>query len=73
MAETKSSMPVAEIAAGKLQGEQRAGVIAFHGVPYAAAPVGTLRFAAPQPVPAMVRHSRCIAACGKPAARTVAS
>ncbi len=52
MAETKSSMPVAEIAAGKLQGEQRTGVIAFHGVPYAAAPVGTLRFAPPQPAPA---------------------
>jgi para-nitrobenzyl esterase len=33
-----------------LRGEQRANVLAFHAVPYAAPPLGALRFAAPQPV-----------------------
>jgi para-nitrobenzyl esterase len=38
------------IADGDLQGEERDGVRVFTGIPYAAAPVGGLRFAPPQPV-----------------------
>jgi para-nitrobenzyl esterase len=34
---------------GILEGNQRQGVFRFRGVPYASAPVGTLRWAAPQP------------------------
>lgn len=46
---TDSQMPLAEVAAGKLHGERRANVLAFHAIPYAAPPVGALRFAPPQP------------------------
>jgi para-nitrobenzyl esterase len=48
-------IPTTEVATGRLQGlSYRAGrsqrpVRAFHGVPYAADPVGPLRFRAPQP------------------------
>ncbi|MGA8370516.1 MAG: carboxylesterase family protein [Acidimicrobiales bacterium] len=47
--------PTVEVATGRLQGlSARAGrskrtVLAFHGIPYAADPVGPLRFRAPQP------------------------
>jgi para-nitrobenzyl esterase len=41
--------PVAKIDTGALQGTTSGGVIAFKGVPYAAAPVGALRWRAPQP------------------------
>ncbi|WP_089104879.1 carboxylesterase/lipase family protein [Streptomyces hyaluromycini] len=34
---------------GLLEGDQRSGVFRFRGVPYAAPPVGDLRWAAPQP------------------------
>jgi len=44
--------PIVEIATGKLRGEQRANVQAYYAVPYAAPPVGALRFAAPQPATA---------------------
>lgn len=37
---------------GQIGGEQRDGLVAFLGVPYAAAPQGELRYAAPQPHPA---------------------
>jgi para-nitrobenzyl esterase len=37
---------------GRLRGTRTNGVAVFRGVPYAAAPVGSLRFAPPQPVPA---------------------
>jgi para-nitrobenzyl esterase len=37
---------------GQLRGVRTDGVAVFRGVPYAAAPVGPLRFAPPQPVPA---------------------
>jgi para-nitrobenzyl esterase len=50
------------IAAGKLEGVgmQAAGVREFRGVPYAAAPIGPLRWAAPQPMQrwAGVRQAR---------------
>ena len=38
--------------AGNLRGVCENGIAVFRGVPYAAAPVGELRFAPPQPVPA---------------------
>ncbi|MBX9825101.1 MAG: carboxylesterase family protein [Xanthobacteraceae bacterium] len=37
---------------GELRGARENGVVVFRGVPYAAAPVGELRFAPPQPVQA---------------------
>lgn len=36
---------------GAIRGRERAGVASFRGIPYAAAPEGALRFAAPQPAP----------------------
>ncbi len=43
--------PIAEIDSGKVRGLLLAnGVTAFHAIPYAAPPLGFLRFAAPQPV-----------------------
>ena len=38
--------------AGELRGACENGIAVFRGVPYAAAPVGELRFSPPQPVPA---------------------
>ena len=35
---------------GKLEGEQQSGMYVFRGVPYARAPIGELRFRAPEPV-----------------------
>lgn len=41
-----------DIAAGRIRGTREGDVCAFHAVPYAAPPIGPLRFAAPQePVP----------------------
>ena len=42
-------MTQARVEQGVLGGNQRAGVFRFRGVPYAAAPVGKLRWAAPRP------------------------
>lgn len=42
-------MPVVETASGKLQGFVQDSAVAFFGIPYAAAPVGRLRYRAPQP------------------------
>ena len=43
------SRPVIEIANGKLQGVERSGVQSYKGIPYAAPPLGTLRWRPPQP------------------------
>ena len=44
-----SAPPVAKLDAGVVQGEIRQDVLAFRGIPYAAAPVGSLRWKAPAP------------------------
>jgi len=44
--------PVAQSSSGALQGVEDCGVAVFRGVPYAAAPIGALRFLPPEPVPA---------------------
>src|SRR5262245_39941864 len=38
------------VQSGRLRGARRDGVIEFRGVPYAAPPVGSLRFAPPTPL-----------------------
>lgn len=43
--------PSASVAAGVLRGRADGDVVRFRGIPYAAAPVGPLRFAAPAPHP----------------------
>ena len=40
---------IAETTAGKIEGTQEDGLCVFRGVPYAAPPIGDLRFRAPQP------------------------
>lgn len=44
--------PVVGTGSGSVQGTREDGVAAFRGIPYAASPVGELRFAAPAPHPA---------------------
>ncbi|WP_158256799.1 carboxylesterase/lipase family protein [Pseudomonas sp. MYb185] len=43
--------PRADTAQGQVQGVQQETLISFKGIPYAAAPLGELRFSAPQPPP----------------------
>ena len=43
--------PVVTIGQGQLRGAEKNGVLSFKGIPYAAAPFGANRFAAPQPAP----------------------
>jgi para-nitrobenzyl esterase len=45
-----SEAPVVEIPDGKLRGAQLGATVAFKGIPYAAPPVGNLRWRQPQPV-----------------------
>lgn len=44
------SRPEVRAVAGRLRGSRDAGLAVFRGIPFAEAPVGALRFAAPQPV-----------------------
>lgn len=48
--QTREDAPIAQTALGDLRGVFRDGIAAFHGVPYAAPPVGDLRFAPALPV-----------------------
>ena len=48
-AQNDTDSVVVETAAGRVRGQRRQGVAVFRSVPYAAAPVGARRFAAPAP------------------------
>ena len=48
---TVVNRPIADTESGSVQGTFSGGVAAFGGIPYAASPVGDLRFAAPRPHP----------------------
>ena len=41
--------PTAHFSSGTVRGREAGGIMHFSGVPYAAAPFGRLRFAAPEP------------------------
>lgn len=48
--QSQTGAPIAKTTLGELRGVFRNGIAAFHGVPYAAPPVGDLRFAPAVPV-----------------------
>ncbi|MBO0905649.1 carboxylesterase/lipase family protein [Jiella sonneratiae] len=50
-----------EAACGRLVGQRRDGVVRFLGIPYAEAPLGQRRFAAPRPKPAFADPFRAFA------------
>ena len=47
---SQSSPPMVKIDSGQLQGVVADGAISFKGIPFAASPVGDLRWRPPQPV-----------------------
>jgi len=47
---SQSSAPIVKIDSGELQGGVADGVVSFKGIPFAAPPVGALRWRPPQPV-----------------------
>jgi len=51
-AQAQPAAPSATIDSGKLAGQQKDGMKSFLGIPYAAPPIGDLRWKAPQPVKA---------------------
>ena len=51
-----SETVVASTATGRVRGQRREHTLAFRGIPYAAAPVGELRFAAPAPHPTITAN-----------------
>lgn len=53
--------PVVQTEQGKVEGfqDKATGVLHFRGIPYAAPPVGALRFRRPQPHPAWEGVRRC--------------
>src|ERR1700753_3351411 len=46
------SGPIVHVEGGRISGTSAQGVMAFRGIPYAAPPVGDLRWRPPQPAPA---------------------
>jgi para-nitrobenzyl esterase len=52
MTDTATEDLVVRTNPGELRGAREGGIAVFRGVPYAAPPVGELRFQSPQPVPA---------------------
>jgi para-nitrobenzyl esterase len=48
-AEAMAASPVVTLASGRVAGEETGGILIFRGIPYAAPPVGALRWRAPQP------------------------
>ena len=51
MTMTATKQPAARTKAGELRGVYENDIAVFRGVPYAAAPIGELRFSPPQPIP----------------------
>ena len=58
--------PIAETATGKVRGVAGGGIATFHAVPYAAPPLGRLRFAAPQPAQPWAGVRDCTAVGASP-------